>query len=72
MPTLTNKSCSRFAHTFSSLSTTPKYTRMATFFEKNKKNFQDVTIVEGKVDTPEFLDASKDLVGLFGKYYFCS
>ena len=41
---------------------------MATFFEKNKKNFQDVTIVEGKVDTAQFLDASKDLVGLFGEY----
>jgi 5S rRNA maturation endonuclease (ribonuclease M5) len=40
---------------------------MATFFEKNKKNFQDVTIVEGKVDTSQFLDASKDLVGLFGE-----
>lgn len=43
---------------------------MATFFEKNKLNFQDVSIVEGKVDTAQFLDASKDLVGLFGKYLF--
>lgn len=40
---------------------------MATFFEKNKKNFQDVEIVEGKVNTVEFLDASTDLVGLFGE-----
>lgn len=43
---------------------------MATFFEKNKQNFQDVSIVEGKVDTAQFLDASKDLVGLFGEYLF--
>ncbi|KAG0240855.1 hypothetical protein BGW41_006610 [Actinomortierella wolfii] len=41
---------------------------MATFFQKGKRNFVDVTITEQGVNTEEFLQASEALVEIFGLF----
>ncbi|ODQ81522.1 hypothetical protein BABINDRAFT_159802 [Babjeviella inositovora NRRL Y-12698] len=38
---------------------------MATFFDNMNKSFVDVPVVDGKIDTAAFLDASESLVKLF-------
>lgn len=40
---------------------------MSTFFDEQKRSFVDVPIVDGKISTSEFLEASESLIKLFGK-----
>lgn len=39
---------------------------MSTFFDTCKRNFKDVPVVDDKVSTTEFLEASESVVQLFG------
>lgn len=39
----------------------------ATFFDNAKRNFKDVPVVDEKVNTESFLEASESLVTLFGR-----
>lgn len=39
---------------------------MSTFFDEMKRSFKDVPIIDGKISTAEFLEASESLVKLFG------
>ncbi|GME71871.1 unnamed protein product [[Candida] boidinii] len=38
---------------------------MSTFFDEMKRSFKDVPIIDGKISTAEFLEASESLVKLF-------
>ena len=39
---------------------------MPTYFDKIKRNYKDVPITEEGISTEEFLEATEDLIGLFG------
>lgn len=39
---------------------------MSTFFNTCKRNFKDVPVIDGKINTTEFLEAAESVVMLFG------